>query len=189
MRPTRAQALALLAAATAVRGFPARAQGTTTIRICSFNVDSYAEPFYAIDEGFWRAPGARSSAGARSIRARCRRRCSSSIKTARFARPRILRDKRSRSSPSPRSARSRCASGCKTTVPIRARSVSSSCRSRRWSPRSVAAALLAEPFLSAGRNDVRVLAKAFDAIAKSFYISKYKQLEKPVNAKDLIAVL
>ena len=38
---------------------------------------------------------------------------------------------------------------------------------------TIAGALLAEPFLSAGRADVRVLAKAFDAIAKSFYISSF----------------
>jgi len=37
----------------------------------------------------------------------------------------------------------------------------------------VAAALLAEPFIASTRNDVRVLGKAFDAIAKSFYISAY----------------
>jgi len=38
---------------------------------------------------------------------------------------------------------------------------------------TIAGALLAEPFLSAGRSDVRVLAKAFDAIAKSFFISSF----------------
>jgi NitT/TauT family transport system substrate-binding protein len=38
---------------------------------------------------------------------------------------------------------------------------------------TVAAAFLAEPFLTDARNDVRVLGKAYDAIAKSFYISSW----------------
>lgn len=38
---------------------------------------------------------------------------------------------------------------------------------------TVAAAFLAEPFLTDARADVRVLAKAYDAIAKSFYISAW----------------
>ncbi len=38
---------------------------------------------------------------------------------------------------------------------------------------TVAAAFLAEPFLTDARNDVRVLGKAFDAIAKSFYICSW----------------
>ncbi|HXF33512.1 MAG TPA: ABC transporter substrate-binding protein [Candidatus Acidoferrales bacterium] len=38
---------------------------------------------------------------------------------------------------------------------------------------TIAAAFLAEPFLSDARNDVRVIGKAFDAIAKSFYISSW----------------
>ena len=38
---------------------------------------------------------------------------------------------------------------------------------------TIGAALLAEPFLSAGRDDVRVLGKAFDAISKSFLISSF----------------
>lgn len=37
----------------------------------------------------------------------------------------------------------------------------------------VAAAMIAEPFLSDARNDVRALGKAYDAIAKSFYISTF----------------
>jgi len=37
----------------------------------------------------------------------------------------------------------------------------------------VAAAMIAEPFLSDARNDVRPLSKAYDAIAKSFYISTF----------------
>ena len=37
----------------------------------------------------------------------------------------------------------------------------------------VAAVLLAEPFIASTRNDVRVLGKAFDAIARSFYISAW----------------
>lgn len=37
----------------------------------------------------------------------------------------------------------------------------------------VAAALVAEPYIASTKNDARVLGKAFDAIAKSFYISAY----------------
>jgi NitT/TauT family transport system substrate-binding protein len=37
----------------------------------------------------------------------------------------------------------------------------------------VAAALVAEPYVASTKNDARVLGKAFDAIAKSFYISAY----------------
>jgi NitT/TauT family transport system substrate-binding protein len=38
---------------------------------------------------------------------------------------------------------------------------------------TIAAALLSEPFITAAGGDVRVLGKAFDAIAKSFYISAW----------------
>lgn len=38
---------------------------------------------------------------------------------------------------------------------------------------TIDAALLAEPFLSSSRDSVRVVGKAFDAIAKSFYISSF----------------
>jgi len=38
---------------------------------------------------------------------------------------------------------------------------------------TIAAAMLAEPFLSDGVNEVRPLGKAYDAIAKSFYISTF----------------
>jgi ABC-type nitrate/sulfonate/bicarbonate transport system substrate-binding protein len=46
---------------------------------------------------------------------------------------------------------------------------------------TVDAAFLAEPFLTFAKDDVRVLAKAYDAIAKSFYISCF------FTSKDWIA--
>lgn len=57
---------------------------------------------------------------------------------------------------------------------------------------TIDAALLAEPFLSMGRDKVRVLGKPFDAIAKNFYISSFfarrEWLEKNRDlARDFLA--
>lgn len=55
----------------------------------------------------------------------------------------------------------------------------------------LAAAMIAEPFLSDARNDVRALGKAYDAIAKSFYIStfiaKREWLEKNLDTARRVA--
>jgi NitT/TauT family transport system substrate-binding protein len=216
---SRAAALSLTAAAVLASGRRAGAQTTTTIRICAFNVDSYAEPFYALEEGFLAKagialelvylPNAGGIAQAVSANVIDIGMCDplqvanpflagiglaffggSALYTSDAPTTLLVVDKNSPI---------RAAKDFEgQTVAVVALASISSLAVREWlqdngadqtkvkivelpfaamvaalGRGTIAGALLAEPFLSAGRADVRVLAKAFDAIAKSFYISSF----------------
>jgi len=216
---SRATALGLVGAAALASANGAGAQTTATIRICAFNVDSYAEPFYALDQGFLAKagialeliylPNAGGIAQAASANVIDIGMCDplqvanpflagiglaffggSALYTSEAPTTLLVVDKNS----AIRSAKDLEGQ----TIAVVALASISSLAVREWlqdngadqskvkivelpfaamvaalGRGTIAGALLAEPFLSAGRADVRVLAKAFDAIAKSFYISSF----------------
>lgn len=216
---SRAAAVALVGAAPVAFARRAAAQTPATIRICAFNVDSYAEPFYALEQGFLAKagialelvylPNAGGIAQAVSANVIDIGMCDplqvanpflagiglaffggSALYTSEAPTTLLAVDKNS---------------PIKTakdfegqTIAVVALASISSLAVREWlqdngadqtkvkivelpfaamvaalGRGTIAGALLAEPFLSAGRADVRILAKAFDAIAKSFYISSF----------------
>lgn len=228
---SRRAALAVIAATVVPVG--ARAQSPPTIRICVFNVDSYAEPMYALEQGFLAKAGiglelvSLPSAGAIG------QAVTSGVLDVGMGDPVQVAN--------PYLAGVQMAffggsalytSTAPTTLlvvdknsPIRqakdfegqaiavvALASISSLAVREWlqdngadqskvriielpfaamvaalGRGTIAGALLAEPFLSAGRNETRVLAKAFDAIAKSFYISSFfAQRDWIAKNRDLV---
>jgi len=222
----------MLAAAPVTFAGPAPAQSLTTIRICAFNVDSYAEPFYALEQGYLARVGitldlvALPSAGAigQAVTANVLDVGmgdpvqvanpflagvglaffgGSALYTSEAPTTLLVVDKNSPI----RQARD-FEGG---TIAVVALASISSLAVREWlqvggadqtkvriielpfaamvaalGRGTITGALLAEPFLSAGRSDVRVVAKAFDAIAKSFFISSYfAQRDWLVRNRDL----
>jgi NitT/TauT family transport system substrate-binding protein len=216
---TRRRALALLGGAPALHALPAVAQTAQTIRICGFNVDTYAEPYYAIEQGFLAKtgitldvvylPNAGGIAQAATAGVIDVGMCDpiqvanphlagvplaffggSALYTSDAPTTLLVVDK---------NAAYRQAKDFEgQAIAVVALGSISSLSVREWLQQNgadqskvrlielpfaamvaalgrgtIAAALLAEPFLSAGRNDVRPLAKTFDAIAKSFLISSF----------------
>ena len=217
---SRRRALGFFGAAAA--GAVARrtgAQTLPTIRICVFNVDSYAEPMYALEEGFLARAGiglelvSLPSAGAIGQAVSSGALDVGMGDPVQVANPYLAGVQMAFFG-----ASARYSSAAPTTLLVVDKNSSihqakdfegqaiavvalasiSSLAVREWlqdngadqskvriielpfaamvaalGRGTIAGALLAEPFLSAGRSDTRVLAKAFDAIATSFYISSF----------------
>jgi NitT/TauT family transport system substrate-binding protein len=216
-RLSRRAALGLLAAAATARA--AGAQTLPTIRICVFNVDSYAEPMYALEQGFLAKAGiglelvSLPSAGAigQAVTSgvldvgmgdpvQVANPYLAGVQMAFFGGSALY------TSAAPTTLlvvdKNSSIRGAKDfegqAIAVVALASISSLAVREWlqdngadqskvriielpfaamvaalGRGTIAGALLAEPFLSAGRNETRVLSKAFDAIAKSFYISSF----------------
>lgn len=217
---TRARALGLLGAAPLACAAPAFAQSApATIRICGFNVDTYAEPYYAIEQGFLSKvgialeviylPNAGGIAQAATAGVIDVGMCDpiqvanpflagvplaffggSALYTSDAPTTLLVVDKNS----TYRQAKDLEGQ----TIAVVALASISALGVREWLQQNgadqakvriielpfaamvaalgrgtIGAALLAEPFLSAARDDVRVLGKSFDAISKSFLISSF----------------